>query len=549
MTSLRFQNAVLAAALLAVVPSAVMAAAPGSGQSSQAGPSSQHGGIAWHKGDVDSAFAEARAGNRPVFLYWGAEWCPPCNQVKATIFNRQSFIDRSRAFVPVYLDGDSPDGQKLGARFKVRGYPTMIMFKPDGTEITRLPGEVDADRYMQVLKLSMTANRPVKELMQAALAGGAKLKPDDWRLLADYSWDTDEQQVASKKELPQTLQRLAAVCPPGANAKRLTLKALVAASKDKPAAGSGAAVPSSDKAAATGQVRKILADAKVSRDNIDLLSNYATQVVEYLTAPKSPQRKQLAGNWAKVLQALAADTSLSKADRLNALTAQVQLVRIDDKDGPVDAALLNAVRRQVAEMDKATTDVYERQAVVSAAADALAEAGLLDESDSLLKAELKRSHSPYYFMLGLAANARKRGEKSVALDWYEQAYKTAKGPATRLQWGVAYLNGLLDLAPDDEKRIEATASTLFAELGATQNAFYERNRTSLERLGKKLAQWNSDNRHAASLKRMTAQLGTVCAKLPGDDAQKPACDGIMNSAQSEQSQQPQQLQQSSQANS
>jgi hypothetical protein len=287
-------------------------------------------------------------------------------------------------------------------------------------------------------------------------------------------------------------------------------------------------------------VKKILADSRVSRDNMDLLSNYATQVVEYLTVPKSPQRKQLAGMWARVLQTLAADTSLSKADRLTALTAQVQLVRIDDKDGPVDAALLNAVRRQVAEIDKATTDVYERQAVVSAAADALAEAGLVEESDNLLKAELKRSHSPYYFMLGLAANARKRGEKTVALDWYEQAYKTAKGPATRLQWGVAYLNGLLDLAPDDEKRIEATASTLFTELGATQNAFYERNRASLERLGKKLAQWNTDNKHAASLKRMTAQLGNVCARLPGDDAQKPACDGIMQSAQPQRSEQPSQ---------
>ncbi len=68
--------------------------------------------------------------NQPLFLYWGAVWCPPCNQVKATVFNRQGFIARSRFFVPVHLDGDSPSAQKLGARFKVRGYPTMILFRP-----------------------------------------------------------------------------------------------------------------------------------------------------------------------------------------------------------------------------------------------------------------------------------------------------------------------------------------------------------------------------------------------------------------------------------
>jgi len=75
--------------------------------------------IAWRTGDVDAAFAEAKASNKPVFLYWGAKWCPPCNQVKATLFNRMDFIERSRAFVPVYIDGDSPGAQKLGTRFKV----------------------------------------------------------------------------------------------------------------------------------------------------------------------------------------------------------------------------------------------------------------------------------------------------------------------------------------------------------------------------------------------------------------------------------------------
>src|SRR4051812_13899247 len=63
-------------------------------------------GIAWRQAasdaDVDAAFADAKSANKPVFVYWGAKWCPPCNQVKATLFNRQDFIERSRAFVPVY---------------------------------------------------------------------------------------------------------------------------------------------------------------------------------------------------------------------------------------------------------------------------------------------------------------------------------------------------------------------------------------------------------------------------------------------------------------
>jgi len=159
-------------------------------------------GVAWQTGDVDAVFAAAKATKMPVFLYWGAKWCPPCNQVKATLFNRQDFIERSRAFVPVYVDGDSPGAQKIGARFKVSGYPTMVLFTPQGQEVTRLPGEVEPVRYTQVLTLGMNAARPVSAVLADALAKPATLSANDWRLLAFYSWDTDHQQVIAKDRLP-----------------------------------------------------------------------------------------------------------------------------------------------------------------------------------------------------------------------------------------------------------------------------------------------------------------------------------------------------------
>src|SRR5947209_6474674 len=152
-----------------VLASALVLSAPACARAPDA-----HSGIAWQvassDAEVDRAFALARQEGKPVFLYWGAVWCPPCNQVKATLFSRPDFVERTRAFVPVYVDGDKPGAQKVAARFKVSGYPTMVVFKPDGSEITRLPGEVDPERYLLTLAAGLNAEVPVKELVKRGLA-------------------------------------------------------------------------------------------------------------------------------------------------------------------------------------------------------------------------------------------------------------------------------------------------------------------------------------------------------------------------------------------
>lgn len=485
-------------------------------------------GIAWlpasTDAEVDAAFAQAREQHKPVLLYWGAEWCPPCNQLKATLFNRQDFIERTRAFVPVYIDGDRPGAQKLGARFKVRGYPTLVLLSPAGQEMTRLPGEVDAQQITQMLTLGLAMQRPVKAVLADARAGRA-LSASEWKLLAFYSWETDaadgQAQVLAPNELPAVLRTLAAACPPEhADAgTRLFLKAWAAG-----------ATPPPD-AQARERFLAVLRGAEASRVHMDVLANHAEALAKAFAPAGSRDRAALLDAFDATLAGLANDMTLSRADRVGASIARVQLARLGAAKGAppgVPPALLSDIREQVARLDRETTDGHERQAVITAAAYLLREAGAGPESDALLKASLARSHSPYYLMSGLASNAKKRGDTAEALRWSEEAYRRSEGPATRLQWGASHVATLVELAPQDEKRIEAAVLQVLREAAAQPNAFYERSARSLQRVGSTLAAWQKTPGHADAMKRLQAELDALCAAVPEADAQRATCRGILS---------------------
>lgn len=514
--------------LAAVALLALAAQIPLAATTSTATPAATEGPqVAWlaaaSDADVDRAFVQGRAENKPVLLYWGAVWCPPCNQLKATLFNRQDFIERSRHFVPVYVDGDGPGAQKLGTRFRVRGYPTVVLFSPAGQEITRLPGEVDAAQAMQVLQLGLAGGRAVQAVLADALAG-KPVSASEWRMLAYYSWDTDQGQLVSEAERPGLLVQLSAKCPAAEqeSATRLLLKALAGSDQGKGVA---------PDAALRQRVQALLADPVATRTHMDVLVNSAREIALVLAPAAAPERARWLAGYDAALQRLHQDATLARADRVGALLGRVELARLDQPKKAVHpklpAALLQQVREEAARQDREITNGYERQAVITTVAYLQGRAGQWKDSDALLKANLARSHAPYYLLADLGANAKQQGRAAEAVGWYAQAYAKSEGPATRLQWGANYLSVLVDLAPQDEKAIEQAASQMLKDASGQQAAFYERSHRSLQKLGAKLAEWNGPGRHQAVIERLRAQLAPVCAKLPAGDAQRGSCEGLI----------------------
>jgi hypothetical protein len=287
--------------------------------------------------------------------------------------------------------------------------------------------------------------------------------------------------------------------------------------------------PAIDKIDAIASVKSVLAQRELVREHYDQLAFSGDDIVGAFTAPKSPERIELMKAWSGALDDLTKDPTLSRAGRLWATSGKVALARLDNKDGALPEPLLIEVRAQAAHVDRETTDLNERQSVIYSAGSMLARAGLLDESDALMTRELKRSHSPYYYMLALASNAKKRNTpagNAAAVDWARQAYETSVGSATRIEWGASYVRYLIDLAPDDATQIEKAAASVIGELRNEPGAFSGRSKRTLERMSGRLATWNKNGSHDAELTRLNAKVRPVCASASADSADRAACENL-----------------------
>jgi len=96
----------------------------------------------WMVNDIEGAFAKAKADNKPVMMDFYADWCVACVELDRKTYNQQEIIDRSKKFVCLKMDFTTQDdwSKKISTEYQIKGMPTVIFFKPDGTEVERFVG-------------------------------------------------------------------------------------------------------------------------------------------------------------------------------------------------------------------------------------------------------------------------------------------------------------------------------------------------------------------------------------------------------------------------
>jgi thiol:disulfide interchange protein DsbD len=102
---------------------------------------------------------------KPVFIDFYADWCAPCKELDERTYAAPEIVDRSRDFVMLKVDltsTDDPRAEELRKKYQVKGVPTLVFLKPDGSELVEFrgtgfePKDVFLEKMNQTIQLTET---------------------------------------------------------------------------------------------------------------------------------------------------------------------------------------------------------------------------------------------------------------------------------------------------------------------------------------------------------------------------------------------------------
>lgn len=102
------------------------------------------GGIQFFEGTIQEALEKAKKENKPVFIDIYATWCGPCKMLKKNTFSDKEVGDYYNTnFINIAIDSETKEGRELVDKYRIEGYPTLLILDKNGKQIAKQVGFVE----------------------------------------------------------------------------------------------------------------------------------------------------------------------------------------------------------------------------------------------------------------------------------------------------------------------------------------------------------------------------------------------------------------------
>lgn len=473
----------------------------------------------WFKGGIEKAFEDSQKLKKPVFLYWGAVWCPPCNELKSEVFSKPKFSKLLDSVIPVYLDGDTETAQKWGEQLKISGYPTIMILDYDKAELLRINESLNIEEFEQAFLAATALRKPIQEIIHDAL--NKQASPQVWQALAYTRWEQMGEKLFDDEQLLDIAWKLQEKVPSQLVEVRTVLltkllKLAAQISETKGQTTQTQAIVRQVKAESLSFYNEIFKSERTiiaARTSIlDDFENILDWSKKYLGANQFATILQKWENSSKIIQN-SAEASLDNQLMASYIPINIYRLQVGESD-PLPQSLTKSVKEAVLRANKLAASTFERRSVITSAAYLLRQIEAFEDAEQLLKQELKVSKTPWYIESSLSRLAEVQNKPEQALLWSAKARESAQGKATKIEWTVNDLLLSVKIQKNNTQKIAALLEDYYQLVFSLNDGFLGRNQIRANKVLRSLNSLDSTSK----LNPIYLSYQGKCKKLANQNA-------------------------------
>ncbi len=119
----------------------------------------------------DAALQKAAQTHKIVLVDFYTTWCGPCKLLDKNTWTDADVIKLlQQQTVPLRIDAEKETN--LASRFQIEAYPTVLLVKPDGTELDRLVGYREPKTFMADFQAALSGKDSIARAKEKLTTGG-----------------------------------------------------------------------------------------------------------------------------------------------------------------------------------------------------------------------------------------------------------------------------------------------------------------------------------------------------------------------------------------